>query len=133
MVDRFRGKGTVALLIALAFIAGACGNDTSDGVQADEGAAPVDADAAEADFFEAIERISMETEGFVDEAFDSVFADSEGRAFESLLPDYAVALGTVVAFQDDAIAQLEALDPPEKFSQDHERGIQFLRDQNEAV
>ncbi|MGI9622011.1 MAG: hypothetical protein ACR2PK_04170, partial [Acidimicrobiales bacterium] len=73
-----------------------------------------------------------DTTSVIEDAFEAVFVQAEGRALEQLLPAYSAALGTVILANQDAIAQLEALDPPDTFARDHRRAMQLLEEEVEA-
>jgi hypothetical protein len=116
------------VLITLAVIASSCASESTDMVAADVETQKT----AETTYAESLKSISAEMDSIIEEAFESVFAQAEGLAFEALLPALSAALGKAISVQQDAIARYEALAPPQKLAADHERHIQVLRDQIEA-
>ncbi len=124
MVNRFR-MSLVAVLVAIAVIASACSDDSSTAAEGATG--------TEAAYIDSVEAISTEMGTTIEDAFDSAFENSEGRSFEQLLPGYSVALGTAISAELDALAQIEALDPPAAFETDHERIIEASRGRIEAL
>lgn len=112
----------VGFLAAIALVAAACGDDTDS--------ADVDTNlVVEADYLDAVRSIGSETDQLIEGVFETGLTNTEGLAFETMLPQLSSTLGEVIALQNDAIARYEALEPPPAFANDHERGIRFLREQ----
>lgn len=125
LVSRFRARLAIVSLVAFAMVAGACSGDSTDGSAAE-------VETSDSSYVESVSRIGAETSSIIEDAFEAVFAQAEGQAFEQLLPDYSVALGVAISANQDAIARFEALDPPETFVADHDRLIQFLQNEVEV-
>lgn len=125
-MTRFQARLAIVSLVAFAMIASACSGDSTDGSAAE-------VETPDSTYVESVSRVGAETSSIIEDAFEAVFAQAEGQAFEQLLPDYSAALGVAISANQDAIARLEALDPPETFVADHDRLIQFLHDEVEVM
>ena len=96
MVNRFR-VSLVVVFVAIAVIASACAGDASTEPEAtaspESPESPESAVSTEAEYIDSVEAISADMGALIEETFDSVFADAEGRSFESLLPEFSGASG----------------------------------------
>ena len=119
-MDQTRRRTVLAaIVVTLGLLAAACGDDSET--------AEVAADpAAEAAYLDTVRTIAGETDPVIRDAFETVFIETEGLAFETMLPRIGEVIGTVITTQEAAIDRYEALDPPATFAADHERGIEFL-------
>jgi hypothetical protein len=122
MASELRRRGTLVVLLAVALVAASCGS-AADGEEAE---------AADATYIEAVAQIRDEADSRIGDAFDAAFAQAEGRASDSLLPQLSGALETARAALQEALDLYQVLGPPERFAADHERTEQYFEDQIEA-
>jgi hypothetical protein len=134
-MSRFQVRAVV-VLTAVALLAGACGGNGSaeaEAAETENGSAEAEtAETQAAAYLESVDAIMSDSDAIIEETFDAVFVGTEGVTFESLLPEFSDALGTVIATERDALALFEALDPPEMFVADHEQVIEAMVDQIDA-
>lgn len=123
MRNRTVGMRLIAVLVATAAIAAACAGD-SDGVDPSTD--------AEVTYFEALQRINQQDGEEIDSAFEAAFAQAEGETFEAILPDLSEALTVAIATQRSSVDEMQQLNPPDRFTADHDRAIEFLESQIDA-